>query len=288
MSRTIRHTIDLPGTAMEVYRAISDERQLVKWLTEHARVSLDEGRYELWGRYLPGAPQAPVTRLVEAKENSALRFIWSYAGRDLAVSMELKDAPYGSRLTLTQEAVTRPETEASLSDFWGLAFENLRRLAGGGSGPVFCDFSSPKLDQAVITAEIGGTAERVFDALINPAQLDRYIASKATVEPRAGGRFDYGWNGGPIKILEVVPNRQLSIAWQYGDDPETVVTWTLEGSRGGTRLTLVHSGFGARRKTDDYTTGWYHFVNCLKSMIETGPSWRVQKPESVDYETAAR
>jgi hypothetical protein len=88
-----------------------------------------------------------------------------------------------------------------------------------------------------------------------------------------GGKYDFGWSGGPINILEIEPGRKLSYSWHYGDDPETIVTWALEGSEGGTRLTLVHSGFAPDRPTHDYTTGWHKFVNDLKSMIEIGSSW---------------
>jgi uncharacterized protein YndB with AHSA1/START domain len=89
-------------------------------------------------------------------------------------------------------------------------------------------------------------------------------------KPCVGGKIDFGWGGGPIKILEVETDRKLSYSWHDGDDPETVVTWTLEGSDGGTRLTLVHSGFGPERPSGDYTAGWYYFVNSLKSMAELG------------------
>ena len=108
----------------------------------------------------------------------------------------------------------------------------------------------------------------------DPAELDRYISNNADVEPVVGGKIDFGWGAGPIHLLTVDSGRQVSYSWQYGDDPETVVTWRLEESQGGTRLTLVHSGFASKRTMEDYSTGWYFFVNSLKSMIEIGASWK--------------
>jgi len=58
----------------------------------------------------------------------------------------------------------------------------------------------------------------------------------------------------------------------------------LEDSEGGTRLTLVHSGFGKDRSTDDYTCGWWKFINSLKSMLEIGESWQEAKAEKSDGE----
>jgi uncharacterized protein YndB with AHSA1/START domain len=75
------------------------------------------------------------------------------------------------------------------------------------------------------------------------------------------GEYDFGWEGGgPIKILELEPNHKLTYSWHYED---TVVTWILEDSEGGTRLTVVHSGFAKDRSTDDYTAGWLKFINSL-------------------------
>jgi len=147
----------------------------------------------------------------------------------------------------------------------------------------------------VLFASIRGWSEppkEVFTGLIDPQQLERYLADKATVEPRVGGKIDFGWEGGqgrakggchgPIKILELEPDHKLSYSWLFQE--ETVVTWVLEDSEGGTRLTLVHSGFGKDRSTDDYTCGWWKFINSLKSMLEIGESWQEAKAEKSDGE----
>jgi uncharacterized protein YndB with AHSA1/START domain len=117
----------------------------------------------------------------------------------------------GTVLTLSQVIVERLPGEASFADFWALSLENLRRLLLNTSGPLFCDFSAAHRGQAVVTAHINRLTSEVFSGLIDPQQLERYIADKATVEPRVGGKYDFGWEeGGPIKILELEPNRKLT------------------------------------------------------------------------------
>jgi uncharacterized protein YndB with AHSA1/START domain len=272
MNKTLRLHIILPAEPPAVYQAITDASSLEKWLTEKARVSLPDGVFELWGRYLPGAPAQPPTKFVEAIENRLLRFIWTYKTHSLPVTLELGSSNQGTVLTLTQEILERQSGEASFHDFWGLALENLRRLLLPGSGPLFCDFSAVHRGEAAITAQIDRPTADVFTGLIDPRQLERYIADKATVEPRVGGKYDLGWDGGgPIKILELEPDRKLTYSWHFDED--TVVTWVLEGSEGGTRLTVVHSGFAKDRSVDDYTVGWLKFINSLKSMVEIGDSW---------------
>jgi uncharacterized protein YndB with AHSA1/START domain len=278
MNQTLRLHITLPVAQAAVYQAITNSSSLQNWLTERAQVSLSDGVFELWGRYLPGAPDRPATNLTEAIENRLLRFTWNYKTHALPVALELAASNQGTVLALTQEIVERRPGEASFKGFWGLSLENLRRLLLNGSGPLFCDYSTVHRGEAAVTAQIDRPPKEVFNCLINPQQLERYMADKATVEPRAGGKYDFGWEGnGPIKILELEPNRKLTYSWR---DQDTVVTWILDNSEGGTRLTLVHSGFAKDRSTDDYTTGWWKFVNCLKSMVEIGDSWQEVQVES--------
>jgi uncharacterized protein YndB with AHSA1/START domain len=93
------------------------------------------------------------------------------------------------------------------------------------------------------------------------------------VEPETGGKYLYGWDHGPTKILDVEPDKKLSFNWEWEDEPDTVVTWSLEGSGGKTRLTLVHSGFAPDRNMEDYQIGWLHFINRIKSLSEVGETW---------------
>lgn len=57
------------------------------------------------------------------------------------------------------------------------------------------------------------------------------------------------------------------------DKPETIATWTLEGSGGKTRVTIVQSGFAPDRNNEDYFIGWSKFALRLKTMLEEGPGW---------------
>ena len=271
MNQTLHLHITLPVAPSTVYRGITNSSSLQNWLTENARVSLSDGVFELWGRYLPGAPDRPATKLFEAIENRLLRFTFNYKTHALPAALELATSNKGTILSLAQEIVERLPGEASFNDFWGLSLENLRRLLLNGSGPLFCDYSTVHNEKAAVTAQINRPAKEVFTGLIDPQQLERYMADKATVEPRPGGKYDFGWGGnGPIKILELEPDRKLTYSWHH----DTVVSWILDDSEGGTRITLVHSGFAKDRSTEDYTAGWWKFVNYLKSMVEIGESWQ--------------
>jgi uncharacterized protein YndB with AHSA1/START domain len=87
--------------------------------------------------------------------------------------------------------------------------------------------------------------------------------------------MSFGWGReGPVRILSILPNEELSYSWEHADDPETVVTWSLQSPNGRrtARLTLVHSGFG-ERDTEDFRTGWLKHVVWMKALLERGDEW---------------
>jgi uncharacterized protein YndB with AHSA1/START domain len=126
-------------------------------------------------------------------------------------------------------------------------------------------------------SRIAAPPEAVFGALTRPAEIDRWMTAKSSVDPVPGGRMSFGWGKeGPVRILSIVPSQELSYSWEHPNDPETVVSWTLEAAssarRPATRLTLVHSGFGGR-ETEDFRTGWLKHLVWMKALLERGDAW---------------
>lgn len=275
MSETIvlrQHVTVEPG---EAWAALTTAAALEAWLSEHADVSIEEGRYAFWGRFSPSG-DAERQRLLEADAPRRLCFSWSLGGHESEVEIELLPGPGGTRITLThRDAPPRTPTEVYVRDWWQLSLDNLanfleqRRLASK------VDFTSLKSRDATYEVEIDATPETVFAALIEPEQLERWIATGATVEPEVGGRYDLGWNIGPTRILELVPNERLAYDWRTGDDhPDMVVRWVLEGSAGRTHLTVVQSGFVSEDHAASWTLGLASRVASLKRMLEVGTDWR--------------
>jgi uncharacterized protein YndB with AHSA1/START domain len=128
---------------------------------------------------------------------------------------------------------------------------------------------------------IDAPREKVFRALMEPAALNRWIASAAVVDPRVGGTYSYGWKypfggrdveGGPTKILDLVENERLVTDWPdwRGQDErgKTRVAWLLESVGTKTKVTLVHGGFSRAADMSDYPFGWGDFLSRLKSAVE--------------------
>ncbi len=275
---TLRASIAAPpGT---VYAALTDVSALEAWLAEHAEVSVDHGRFEFWGRYTPDGERGR-QRLLSSEPGKSLSFAWLLHGAESTVSIVLEPLDGGTLLSLTHSGVPARRSGSAywVRDLLMLSLANLASYCEGHDIGPRCDFTLRHEGEARASADIAASPADVFASLIEPAQLDRWIAVRAEVDPRVGGRYDFGWDHGPVRILELEPDKSLAYSWRHAwedtDGPEsTVVRWELDGSHGHTHLTIVHSGFGPDRSPDGYQLGWMEFLASLKRMHEAGAAWK--------------
>ncbi len=276
---TLRTQIGVPPEA--VYSALTEAVALRAWLAEHAEVSLDGGVFEFWGRYTPEGERGR-QRLLAAEPGRALSFSWLLQGAETEVAIALEPGGPGTLVTLTHSGVPpRPSGDSYwVGDLLMLSLANLASFCEGRDTGPRCDFTSFSDTEARASVEIGAPPDEVFASLIEPGRLDRWIARQAEVDPRVGGRYDFGWDHGPVMILELEPGKTLAYSWRHGWEDEagpdaTVVRWELDGSQGHTHLTIVHSGFGGTgRRTEGYQLGWMEFLASLKRMHEAGAGWQ--------------
>lgn len=90
--------------------------------------------------------------------------------------------------------------------------------------------------------------ERVWRALTSAEALAEWLMPN-DFEPRVGHKFQFrakpgaGWDGiVNCEVLEVDEPRRLSYSWR-NNFIDTVLTFTLEPTAGGTRLYLTQTGF---------------------------------------------
>ena len=92
-----------------------------------------------------------------------------------------------------------------------------------------------------------------------------------------GDSITEGYEGGyrvPLFRSARAAGQSITFVGGQANGPTTVMTWTLEGSGGKTRLTLVHSGFAPDAPTSGLQSGWLNFASWLKSMLEYGADWQ--------------
>ncbi len=271
----------LKATPDAIYHNLTDTGRLAAWFAEHADIALPQGQYDFWGRFTPGTPNRDGGRhpVLAAEASTTLSYSWRLQDVDTAVVIRLIPRG-GETLVIVDHAAPGADGPADApipEDFWFLSLENLRRAVDGRDAAVVrLDFTASMLGDVTHTVDIDAAPEAVFKALIEPEQMNRWIASKAVVEPHVGGRYELGWGMGPVKILELVPDQRLAVIDEVNPDGTSpnVLTWTLEGSAGRTRLTLVHSGFAPDHDNSGIYMGWLNFMSWIKSLVEYGPGWQ--------------
>jgi uncharacterized protein YndB with AHSA1/START domain len=291
-SLTHEFTETLRAPRERVFRALTDESELTCWFAQHVEVEPQAGgEYRFWGVHTHGAPLRAQAnqKVVRIEAPRLLVFSWPLAGCDSEVTLELEESTEanGGASTVLKgrhhfpaaPAVPRPLD--LIDDLWRMTLANLRAHLAGDSNVCLPDFSDPitRLRQTVL---ISASRAQVFKALLDPAFLEKWLASKAVVEPRVDGRYSYGWQyevrgktvaGGPTKILELVEDTRLVTDWpNWRGDPDMPmqrVTWLLEAVGDQTRVILIHEPFERTADLSDYPQGWVGFLAGLKLQIET-------------------
>lgn len=275
MNETMRVRVRALAPLADVRRALTDPEALRTWLAEHVEVDLPH-RYAFWGRYTPDG-DAPHQRPLHVDERT-LRFSWLLGGEDTTVEFGLEEESTTSTvISLSQshfpgweEVVAEASVRGLLHTFWALALANLIDYVEGRELTGRCDLTSPRMRAEIVIG--AATPERVYDSLMDPEQFSRWFGARIDVEPRVGGRWAMGGfehDPDPAKLVELEPGKKVTMQWSRG----LVATWELEGSAGGTRLTLVQSGFSDSAPPYGGWMGWLSGLAELRRYHELA-DWR--------------
>jgi uncharacterized protein YndB with AHSA1/START domain len=285
-------TWKLPVTAERAFAALTQPAELKAWFADHVEVEPHAGgAFRFWGKHTYGTPtRADATQQVlRWSAPHALAYTWTLHGRPSEVSLTIEPDPADATAAVVKGTHAFAELPAigrakeMVDDLWRLHHGNLLSHLRGGSGLLLPDYTD-KAPDIRLSILIDAPRERVFHALLDPALLNKWVASAAVVEPRVGGRYSFGWSyqhggvpveGGPTRILELVENEKLVVDWPdwRGDAsvPVQKITWLLESAGGAgaqTRVTLIHSGFVRAVDISDYPFGWGDFAARLKAVAE--------------------
>ena len=135
--------------------------------------------------------------------------------------------------------------------------------------------------RVLATVELGAPPERVFGALASPEIVRWWVrpgvfdTSEWAGDVRPGGAWRSAGTGGgrPYSIeggfVEVDAPRRLVHTWHLVGTPfaPTTVTYVLEPSDKGTRLTLRHDGFTSRESCLATCIGWETSLEALGDLL---------------------
>jgi uncharacterized protein YndB with AHSA1/START domain len=129
-------------------------------------------------------------------------------------------------------------------------------------------------DEISLTVErvIPGPIDQVFDAWLNPDQLQRWMTPvpRATVDPRVGGRFHItmGAQGreiahdGEYRVIDR-PNR-LVFTWISEPAGRSLVTVEFQKlDERSTRIALTHEQLPSAKARDSHRGGWTGILEAM-------------------------
>lgn len=274
----------VPAPVGRVFHALTSERELETWFAEHARVEPRVGgAYRFWGRHTvctPDEDEADGT-ITTFEPDARLAFEWRVCGTPGSVTFTLtpEETEMGPATKVAvrhalDAHLDRPRPRDLIDDWWRLVLGNLTAHVVGKGEVLRPDFTDPD-PEIRLSMSVDAPPSAVFRALIEPDALREWMgAPDPVVEPRTGGRYELGWkyevdgqevSGGPMEILDIVPDELLRVSWPdwRGNSavPTQTITWRLEPEGAGSRVTLVHSGFTRAVDFSDYPFGWGHFMS---------------------------
>jgi uncharacterized protein YndB with AHSA1/START domain len=143
------------------------------------------------------------------------------------------------------------------------------------------DTANENTETIVQQYELAHAPSKVWRALTEPSLLGQWLM-QTDMQAAKGSSFTFRmepsqWWDGIVhcEMLEIDPPNRLSYTWRSGPAAsplDTIVTWTLEPTDNGTRLTLVHSGFLPANKFA-YTgaaQGWQEKVGVKMNSVLAG------------------
>ncbi|MEZ5062424.1 MAG: SRPBCC domain-containing protein [Solirubrobacterales bacterium] len=85
--------------------------------------------------------------------------------------------------------------------------------------------------------------ERAWEAISDPAELERWLADEVDLEPVEGApaRFEVDGEERPGRVERVVEGRELAFTWSRAPGEESLVELVLAPCVGGTRISVVET-----------------------------------------------
>lgn len=146
----------------------------------------------------------------------------------------------------------------------------------------------------VYVTYIGTTAQRVWDAIVQPEFTRQYWGHENLSEWQPGSAWKHrDAETGDIKIVgkvvEATPPKRLVMTWAYPQDENNAaeqsrVTFELEPIDSMVRLTVTHDELVPGSNMEKgIKGGWPRVLSSLKTFLETGkplPTWSKQKAKA--------
>ena len=128
---------------------------------------------------------------------------------------------------------------------------------------------APEIRTVAVERDLPFAPEKIWRALTQPHLIEEWLM-KTDFRPSVGEAFTFTAQWGAVegKVLAIEPERSISYSWN-AMGLESVVTWTLTPTAGGTRLRMKQAGFkpGQDQAYHGAAAGWPRFFDGLERVL---------------------
>ena len=292
--------IEIAAPPERVFEALIDRKQVMQWWTsEHCGIEGFEMERTVGGRWRYDSKEGTINvngvtkfhcegEVLEYDPPRQLAYTWIanwHQDKALAtvVRWELTKVAGGTRVKVTHSGLAKEQVaRRDYSKGWGGLVDQLRRfverssVAGGAR-------SAADLDAIESEIHIAAPAERVFEALVDPAKLMQWWGQKGVYqctsyenELRPGGKWKsvgVGPDGNRFEAsgeyVEIDRPQSLEYTWtaSWTGDFKTSVRWELKPTKEGTLVRIRQSGFAARPEVAQGYRGWPRMIGWLQALL---------------------
>lgn len=129
--------------------------------------------------------------------------------------------------------------------------------------------SKTETRSVIVERNLPYSVDKIWQALTQPALMAEWLM-KSDFEPQIGHRFVFNadWGSVNCEVLEIKPNELLAYSWA-AHGLESIVTFTLVPSAGGTHLCVEQKGFRADQPQfyEGAKGGWPRFLDALEHAL---------------------
>jgi uncharacterized protein YndB with AHSA1/START domain len=125
--------------------------------------------------------------------------------------------------------------------------------------------------KVTVQKSIHASCKRVFEALTQPAHLNRWFTKRASIKLGVGGAYHNG-DGDKGTILKIVPRRQLTYTWENESHaPGSRVSFVLRpNGQARSILRITQSRMPKPTDVHNQRMGWGWAGDALKEYLESG------------------
>ncbi|MGQ0796646.1 MAG: SRPBCC domain-containing protein [Methanobacteriota archaeon] len=264
-----------------VFERLLRIEHLARWFCGWARIEPKVGgSFKFGGETCIFLPEGTAwsTTIEQGEVLHRFAFTWPIRDARTRVAYDLEDDGE-SACVLTARHVGVPletSTCGSVQDAWRTCLGNLKAISEGRADGVRPEHSPAAGPEVRLTCLVEAAADRVFDALADADQADRWASGgppsgAVEVDRRAGGAYSLADTYGAGEIVDLQEGRRLSVRWAAAA-PERRLVFELESKASGTAVYVSLSGYGsgdAPRALRDRGR-WSDRLVCLRNLIEAG------------------